>query len=120
MRRYVQIRDETCQGVGCNRRATLSEIDHTQAWNTGGKTHVDNLVCLCKGCHRLKHQSSFTTSQGPGGALTWTSPGGKKYTNRPDTTGESGDLARASAPPVPPPPAAAPASRPVAEDPPPF
>ncbi|MGY4857567.1 DUF222 domain-containing protein [Cryobacterium sp. AP23] len=86
MRRYVEIRDETCQGIGCNRRATLSEIDHTQAWNTGGKTHVDNLICLCKGCHRLKHQSSFTTQQGPGGALTWISPGGKKYTNTPDTS----------------------------------
>jgi hypothetical protein len=87
MRRYVEIRDETCQGIGCNRRATLSEIDHTQARNTGGKTHVDNLVCLCKGCHRLKHQSSFTTSQGPNGALTWTSPGGKKYRNTPGPVG---------------------------------
>ncbi|WP_297367538.1 HNH endonuclease signature motif containing protein, partial [Cryobacterium sp.] len=44
--------------------------------------HVDNLVCLCKGCHRLKHQSSFSTNQGPGGALTWTSPGGKKYPSK--------------------------------------
>jgi hypothetical protein len=85
MRRYVEIRDETCQGIGCNRRATLSEIDHTQAWNTGGETAVDNLVCLCKACHRLKHQSSFSTSQGPGGQLTWTSPGGKKYPSKPLT-----------------------------------
>jgi hypothetical protein len=82
MRRYVEIRDQTCQGIGCNRRATLSEIDHTQAWNTGGETSVDNLVCLCKACHRLKHQSSFSTSQGPGGQLTWTSPGGKKYPSK--------------------------------------
>jgi hypothetical protein len=83
MRRYLQIRDQTCQGIGCNRRATLSEIDHTQAWNTGGQTNVNNLVHLCKGCHRLKHQSSFRTSQGPNGVLTWTSPGGKKYTSKP-------------------------------------
>jgi hypothetical protein len=83
MRRYLQIRDETCQGIGCTQRATLSEIDHTQAWNTGGQTHVDNLVHLCKACHRLKHQSSFSTSQGPNGVLTWTTPGGKKYTSRP-------------------------------------
>jgi hypothetical protein len=83
MRRYLQIRDGTCQGIGCTRRATLSEIDHTQAWNTGGQTHVDNLVHLCKACHRLKHQSSFSTSQGPNGVLTWTTPGGKKYTSRP-------------------------------------
>jgi len=83
MRRYVEIRDQTCQGIGCNRRATLSEIDHTQPWNTGGRTDVDNLVHLCKPCHRLKHQTSFSTSQGPGGALTWTTPGGKKYGSSP-------------------------------------
>jgi hypothetical protein len=83
MRRYLQIRDETCQGIGCTQRATLSEIDHTQAWNTGGQTTVNNLVHLCKACHRLKHQSSFSTSQGPNGVLTWTTPGGKKYTSRP-------------------------------------
>jgi hypothetical protein len=85
MRRYVEIRDGTCQGIGCNRRATLSEIDHTQPWNTGGETSVDNLVCLCRACHRLKHQSSFSTSQGPGGQLTWTSPGGRKYPSKPLT-----------------------------------
>jgi hypothetical protein len=89
MRRYLQVRDQTCQGIGCNRRATLSEIDHTRAWNTGGQTNVDNLVHLCKPCHRLKHQSSFSTRQGPGGQLTWTSPGGKTYTSTP---GENIDL----------------------------
>jgi hypothetical protein len=83
MRRYLQARDQTCQGIGCNRRATLSEIDHTRAWNTGGETSVDNIVHLCKPCHRLKHQSSFSTRQGPGGQLTWTSPGGKTYTSTP-------------------------------------
>ncbi|TFC05041.1 HNH endonuclease, partial [Cryobacterium adonitolivorans] len=86
MRRYLQARDQTCQGIGCNRRASLSEIDHTRAWNTGGPTDVDNLVHLCKSCHRLKHQSSFTTSQGPGGALTWTTPSGKTYTSAPTNT----------------------------------
>jgi hypothetical protein len=89
MRRYLQARDQTCQGIGCNRRASLSEIDHTRAWNTGGETDVDNLVHLCRPCHRLKHQSSFSTRQGPGGTLTWTSPGGKTYTSTP---GENIDL----------------------------
>jgi hypothetical protein len=89
MRRYLQARDQTCQGIGCNRRATLSEIDHTRAWNTGGETNVDNLVHLCTPCHRLKHQTSFSTRQGPGGQLTWTTPGGKTYTSTP---GENIDL----------------------------
>jgi hypothetical protein len=108
MRRYLQIRDHTCQGIGCNRRATLSEIDHTRAWNTGGPTSVDNLVHLCKPCHRLKHQSSFTTRQGPGGTLTWTSPAGKTYTSTP---GENIDLL--------PEPAAA-ATAVIVDEPPPF
>jgi hypothetical protein len=89
MRRYLQARDQTCQGIGCNRRASLSEIDHTRAWNTGGETNVDNLVHFCRPCHRLKHQSSFSTRQGPGGTLTWTSPGGRTYTSTP---GENIDL----------------------------
>ena len=86
MRRYLDARDQTCQGIGCTRRATLSEIDHTRPWNSGGPTDVDNLVHLCKPCHRLKHQSSFTTTQGPGGALTWTTPAGKTYTSAPANT----------------------------------
>ncbi|POH66297.1 hypothetical protein C3B59_07625, partial [Cryobacterium zongtaii] len=86
MRRYLAARDHTCQGIGCNRRATLSEIDHTRPWCTGGPTDVDNLVHLCKACHRLKHQSSFRTRQGPGGALTWTTPAGKTYTSAPTDT----------------------------------
>jgi 5-methylcytosine-specific restriction endonuclease McrA len=129
MRRYLQIRDETCQGIGCNRRATLSEIDHTQAWNTGGQTNVNNLVHLCKGCHRLKHQSSFRTSQGPNGVLTWTSPGGKKYTSKPVTTVRArpvsappaASLTQSSSAPAPAPvPKTKVNPRPTDEDPPPF
>ncbi|WP_120338441.1 HNH endonuclease [Cryobacterium soli] len=81
LRRYVQIRDQTCQEPGCNRRAVTSDIDHTQAWSAGGDTSADNLVALCRSGHRLKHQSSFSTSQAPDGTLTWTTPGGKTYTN---------------------------------------
>ena len=81
LRRYVQILDNPCQAPGCNRQAVLSETDHTHAWNTGGPTNADNLVSLCRPDHRLKHQSSFTTRQAPDGTLTWTSPGGKTYTN---------------------------------------
>ena len=95
LRRYVQIRDNTCQRPGCNRQAVHSEIDHTQAWNAGGTTSADNLVSLCRPDHRLKHQSSFTTRQAPDGTLTWTSPGGKTYTNP-----RAHDLVRAALEPV--------------------
>ncbi|MET0954748.1 MAG: HNH endonuclease signature motif containing protein [Cryobacterium sp.] len=104
MRRYTEIRDQTCQGIGCNRKATTSEIDHTIPWNKGGPTAVGNLVHLCKACHRLKHQSSFSTKQSPTGALTWTSPGGKTYTREP-------------ANPIGPPPRRAPAAPPLPSSP---
>ncbi|ANP74024.1 HNH endonuclease signature motif containing protein [Cryobacterium arcticum] len=95
LRRYVQIRDNTCQRPGCNRQAVNSEIDHTQAWNAGGTTSADNLVSLCRPDHRLKHQSSFSTRQSPDGALTWTTPGGKTYTNP-----RAHDLVRAALNPI--------------------
>ncbi|TFC04509.1 HNH endonuclease, partial [Cryobacterium adonitolivorans] len=136
MRRYLQARDQTCQRIGCTRRASLSEIDHTRAWNTGGPTDVDNLVHLCKSCHRLKHQSSFTTSQGPGGALTWTTPSGKTYTSAPTSNDPTSYDNRPTNPidpaasPVPPAQRPAPAPSPVrpsasaprhgVDDPPPF
>ncbi|MBX0301682.1 HNH endonuclease [Cryobacterium sp. 1639] len=122
MRRYLQARDHTCQGIGCTRRATLSEIDHTRPWNTGGSTDVDNLVHLCKPCHRLKHQSSFHTSQGPGGTLTWTTPGGKKYTSRPDSMAHTPSASLGTIEPHPPAPPPTPPPTPPRRDqtPPPF
>ncbi|QYF72207.1 HNH endonuclease signature motif containing protein [Cryobacterium sp. PAMC25264] len=113
LRRYVQIRDNTCQTPGCNRQAVHSEIDHTQAWNAGGPTSAGNLVSLCRPDHRLKHQSSFTTRQAPDGTLTWTTPGGKTYTNPRAHDLVRAALQRPASPPQPPP-------RSVSEEPPPF
>jgi len=83
LKRYTEIRDGTCRAPGCNRQATNSDLDHTQPWSDGGTTSADNLVHLCSPCHRLKHQSSFTTSQKLNGDLVWTSPSGKEYLTEP-------------------------------------
>jgi len=83
LKKYTEVRDGTCRAPGCNRQATNSDLDHTQPWSDGGTTSADNLVHLCSPCHRLKHQSSFTTSQKPNGDLVWTSPSGKEYLTEP-------------------------------------
>jgi len=83
LKKYTEVRDGTCRAPGCNRQATNSDLDHTQPWSDGGTTSADNLVHLCSPCHRLKHQSSFTTSQKPNGDLVWTSPSGKDYLTEP-------------------------------------
>ena len=83
LKKYTEVRDGICRAPGCNRKATHSDLDHTQPWSDGGTTSADNLVHLCSPCHRLKQKSSFTTSQKLNGDLVWTSPSGKEYLTEP-------------------------------------
>jgi len=85
MRRFLQLRDETCRYPGCNRSARNAEIDHTHDWALLGQTAHDNLANLCKPNHALKTQTRWTVSQQPGGILTWTSPTGRDFTTEPAT-----------------------------------
>ncbi|BDI22930.1 HNH endonuclease signature motif containing protein [Herbiconiux sp. L3-i23] len=85
LKRFLRARDETCRFVGCNRPAIATDIDHTVAWEDGGGTNVWNLGCLCKGHHRLKHNTAWVVKQKPDGTgdYTWTSPLGRDYTTKP-------------------------------------
>jgi hypothetical protein len=85
MRRFLALRDGTCQFKGCNRRATHCEIDHTKAWAFGGPTDCDNLSHLCPKHHRLKHQTTWQATQIGGGSIRWTSPDGRTYVTEPET-----------------------------------
>ncbi|HEY9476848.1 MAG TPA: HNH endonuclease signature motif containing protein, partial [Microbacteriaceae bacterium] len=58
---------------------------HTHDWDYGGKTRPDNLECLCKGEHLLKHHSAWKLRQLSPGILEWTSPLGQIITDQPDT-----------------------------------
>jgi hypothetical protein len=122
LKKYTEVRDGTCRAPGCNRQATNSDLDHTQPWSDGGTTSADNLVHLCSPCHRLKHQSSFTTSQKPNGDLVWTSPSGKEYLTEPasyiDEPPPPVEEVAVKSPPTPAPPAERPP--PPNDEPPPF
>ena len=76
---FLIARDRTCRFPGCRRSAALSDIDHAQSWETGGRTSPDNLGALCRRHHRLKTHDGWKIESHPDGACTWISPLGKVY-----------------------------------------
>ena len=52
------IRDKHC--IGCGRSAVWCEAHHIEEWLTGGRTDMDNLVLVCKGCHHSIHDDGWT------------------------------------------------------------
>lgn len=82
--RAVRLRDTTCRAPGCGRAARSCDLDHSVAWQDGGTTAVDNLACLCRHHHRLKHLPGWKLEHRPGGILTWTTPDGRRHETRPE------------------------------------
>ena len=76
---FLIARDRTCRFPGCRRSAALSDIDHAQSWETGGRTSPDNLGALCRRHHRLKTHDGWEVESRPDGSCTWRSPLGKIY-----------------------------------------
>ncbi len=84
LRRFLEQRDRHCRFPSCNRDATWCDIDHTVAWEDGGKTEPGNLEVLCRGHHTLKHNSKWKVEQVAPGVLEWTSPLGHPVRAGPD------------------------------------
>ncbi|WP_336648767.1 HNH endonuclease signature motif containing protein [Microbacterium sp. MMO-10] len=88
MRRLLRARDRHCRFPGCRMPARSCDLDHNHDHALGGPTDLCNLCCLCEGHHALKHPDlddrwRWTAAQGPGGVITWTSPGGRIYADTP-------------------------------------
>lgn len=83
---FIRARDLTCRFPGCDRPATVCDIDHAVPFPRGA-THPANLRCLCRKHHLLK---TFWTGRGgwsdrqlPDGTIEWTAPTGHTYTTHP-------------------------------------
>ncbi|TDO18525.1 uncharacterized protein DUF222 [Mycobacterium sp. BK086] len=83
---FIRCRDLTCRFPGCDRPASVADIDHTVPYPFG-PTHPSNLKLLCRVHHLLK---TFYTGPGgwadrqlPDGTVIWTSPSGRTYTTKP-------------------------------------
>ena len=86
LKRWLALRDETCRFPGCSRVAKRCDIDHTDDWGGTGETDHDNLAHLCRGHHRLKHQTRWAVRQLGAGSLEWISPTGHQYRTDPAVT----------------------------------
>jgi hypothetical protein len=100
LKRQVRLRDGTCRGLGCRTPWKQCELDHTLAWEHGGKTELDNLVLRCKPDHLAKHNDGWHTTQHPHGIIRHQTRTGQTYTSYPDGSWTSHGIT----PPPPPPP----------------
>ncbi|WP_431233309.1 HNH endonuclease signature motif containing protein [Mycolicibacterium psychrotolerans] len=83
---FIRCRDLTCRFPGCDRRASMTDIDHTVPYPLG-PTHPSNLKLLCRLHHLLKTfyagTGGWADRQLPDGTVIWTSPSGRTYTTKP-------------------------------------
>jgi hypothetical protein len=89
LRRFLQARDGRCRFPTCNRSPRRSDLDHTIAWEDGGRTVPDNLDVLCRGHHTLKHYAPpnappWRVRQTEPGVIEWITPNGHVVRDRPD------------------------------------
>ncbi len=85
-RRFLRARDEHCRFPGCRQPVWRCDVDHTVDHQHGGPTTVCNLAHLCRRHHVMKHQTAWRVEQQDSGALVWTSPLGRVYTDTPAST----------------------------------
>jgi len=83
----VRLRDRTCTRPTCSVPARRCEQDHVHDWALGGGTSVDELVCLCGRCHRVKTlQAGRPGPRKPDGTRDWISATGRTYVTHPERT----------------------------------
>lgn len=88
MRRFLRARDQHCRFPGCRMPVHRCDIDHNHDHARGGPTRIDNLGHFCRSHHTLKHPDApevhrWTAQQRQDGTITWCSPLGRVYPDRP-------------------------------------
>ena len=78
LRRFIELRDQTCRFPHCTRPAGRCELDHIQPWPEG-PTNPDNLHPLCSRHHHCKHETAWTITRHEDGTTRWTSPTNRTY-----------------------------------------
>jgi hypothetical protein len=83
---FVRARDHRCLFPGCSRPADACDLDHRTP-HPHGPTNAENLGCLCRHHHRLKHEGGWGLDYRDG-VYIWTSPTGMQYTTKPEPTAQ--------------------------------
>jgi len=79
LKKWLEVRDETCTFPGCRRSAKRCEVDHSVEWQHGGETDALNLSHLCSYHHAVKSYTRWTPKHLGDGRIEWTSPAGYSY-----------------------------------------
>ncbi len=79
LRDFLMARDRICRFPGCRRPGHMTDIDHSQSWESGGSTSAANLGLLCRRHHRMKTHGGWKLESHADGSCTWTSPHGKVH-----------------------------------------
>ena len=84
LRRAVMARDHGC--ARCGRPPSWCEAHHLIPWEHGGATALDNLVLLCRACHRLVHHAGWDIALVDGAPEFYPQPGSTRNADPPTTT----------------------------------
>ncbi|WP_166787383.1 MULTISPECIES: HNH endonuclease signature motif containing protein [unclassified Cryobacterium] len=79
LKKWLEVRDETCTFPGCRRSAKRSDLDHSVEWQHGGETDAMNLAHLCPYHHAVKSYTRWSPRHLGDGRIEWTSPAGYSY-----------------------------------------
>src|SRR6266851_5095493 len=74
LQNLIRARQRTCSFPGCRRPATRCDLDHTLAYDQGGRTCECNLSPLCRRHHLTKQAAGWTLTQPEPGVLIWATP----------------------------------------------
>jgi hypothetical protein len=83
LQHLIRARNARCGAPGCGRPAARCDLDHTIAWDKGGRTCECDLCPLCRHHHRVKQSEGWQLEQPEPGVLIWHTPSGRSYTTAP-------------------------------------
>ena len=79
----IRARNPRCTAPGCGRPAARCDLDHTIAYDQGGRSCECNLAPLCRHHHRAKQAQGWHLEQAEPGILRWRTPSGRGYVTTP-------------------------------------
>jgi len=56
----LAVMDGGCTAPGCDRPPSWCEVQHTNPWQSGGQTNLDNATLHCNACHHQADQEGWT------------------------------------------------------------
>ena len=68
-RKAMRLRDQRCRAEGCTVPAARTEAHHLHPWSKGGRTDLDDGICLCSHHHHRAHDPTWTTERLPNGDI---------------------------------------------------